>query len=280
MLMAQPAPRLARAALLGTLILAAAPVAVRAGAAALPSLESLSAPVRVRATLREPGDGAALADPCYPGAQQCFDPLVDPRTYLNVGSFFDSQQATSNTHYFLKLYRNDGGESVRLLGMGFESRSRIRGRSSPETNRFAAAGAVVLGPELVFPKPEALLSLPEVGIVGHNPDTMTCVEFTLGIDPKGRPLQPEIVLAPGDAAWLVLRFASYPDSVFLGVRVDPDANDQPCDFMTADGGEYWYRPDPVNGPVYDWGITAYVEPRQSSPEPPPPTWTLVKLKYR
>jgi hypothetical protein len=275
MLLAQPARRHALAALLGILTLAFAGPKARSGST-LPTLESQARPVAplahsTRVVPEVAADSCALGTPvrCY------HQPLGS--TFLNVGSFFDVNQATSSSHFFLKLYRNDTGGAVALRGMGFESESTVHGNLSPGTNKFSAAGAVFVGTKFVFPKPEALINLTEVGVTGTTAGE-TCVEFSLAIDPRGQPL-PDNVLQPGEQAWLVLRFASYPDSVFVGLRVDDDPEDQPCDYLTPDGGEYWYRPDPYYGPVYDWGMTAYVEPRPARTTAAV-SWSLVKTLYR
>jgi hypothetical protein len=274
MLMAQPSRRHALAVLLGILTLAAGRPEARSGSG-LAALESQSRRVaaRAHATLVPP---ALVQATCPLGtAVSCYDPPGS--TYLNVGSFFDAFQGTSSSHYFLKFYRNETAGAVALRGLGFESQSTVHGRPSPSTNKFSAAGAVFIGTQFVFPKPEALINLSQVGVVGS--DAETCVDFSFLIDTRGQPLPAETVLQPNEAAWLVLRFPSYPDSVFVGVRVDDDPNDQPCDYMTPDGGAYWYRPDPLYGPAYDWVMTAYVEPRPARTEPAL-TWSTVKSLYR
>ena len=277
MLMAQPSRRHALAVFLGILTLAAAQPEARSGSG-WAALESQSRPVAARAhsTLTPP---PTVQAPCAVGtAVRCYETLGS--TYLNVGSFFDAFEGTSSSHYFLKLYRNETAGAVALRGMGFQSQSTVHGRSSPSTNKFSAAGAVFIGTQFVFPKPEALINLLQVGITGSNIEE-TCVDFSYLIDSRGQTLPAETVLQPNEAAWLVLRFPSYPDSVFVGVRVDDDSTDEPCDYMTPDGGEYWYRPDPLYGPAYDWGMTAYVEPRPARTEPTLTwSWSTVKRLYR
>jgi hypothetical protein len=260
--------------ILGFVVVAFGPRDAGAGASGgLLTLERMSSPVRIQ------GSGLkseAILEPqaCYLGtATECFD--APGNQFLNVGSFFDTRQTTSTSHYFLKLYRNDSAGSVQLRGMGFESRSSHGQRS----NKFQAAGAIVMGERMIFPKPEALLELSEVEVQGADGE-MTCVEFSLGVDTQGTPIGTEIILDPGHAAWLVVRFPTLPDTVFVGVRSDNDATDQPCDYMTNDGGEHWFRPDPLHGPVFDWGITAFTDPRLQLPRGEEPTWTLVKTLYR
>ncbi|UCE02489.1 MAG: hypothetical protein JSW67_14800 [Candidatus Latescibacterota bacterium] len=258
--------------LFGIALVAFGTTDVRSGAVdGVRALESLATPVRIQRA-GVVADAVTAPQACDLGtANECFD--TPGNTFLNVGVFFDADSTTNASHYFLKLYRNETAASVQLRGMGFESTSSHSG-----FNGFQAAGAIVMGQRTVFPKPEALLELPEVDIPGADGE-MTCVEFSSGIDTGGVPIGQEIVLAPGDAAWLVLRFPTLPDSIFVGVRCDDDPNDQPCDYMTRDGGEHWFRPDPLHGPIFDWGITAFTEPRlqrQSTQR----TWTLVKSLYR
>src|SRR5262249_44438615 len=85
-----------------------------------------------------------------------------------------------------------------------------------------------------------------------------------------------IVLDATQAAWLVLRFADPLDTDITGVAADTDAQDHPCDFMSRDLGEIWYRPDPQTSPL-DWKFTAYYTPIQERPELP---WSFVKSLYR
>jgi hypothetical protein len=270
-------PRPARPLVLAAFLVGISPSVpspeVRAGNAPVaPGIPA--APVRLQVLASQCSAGPPSGCPLLGQASECFDPLVGD-TYVNVGSFFGAGEVSSSDHYFLKLYRNGTAGAVRLRGMGFQACSS----HGHATNTFMAAGAIFAGTEAVLPKPEALASLAEVGIQGEDRGT-TCVEFTFGIDSEGRGLGEEIVLQSGEAAWLALRFASYPDSIFVGVRVDGDANDRRCDYLTRDGGEYWYQPDPLHGPFFDWGITAYTEVRPGSTEPPPTTWTLVKRLYR
>ena len=204
-------------------------------------------------------------------ANECFQPLTGP--FLNVASFFDSQESSLSSHYFLKLFRNEGADSLRLRGMGFHAR--------PAGATFQAAGAMILGSDIVFPRADALLNLRTVGIVSEpDENLMTCVPFDDAIDSKGR-LAPAI-LAPGEVAWVVLRFPELAEGVFLGIRMDVDGADLDCDFMTDDAGEHWYRPDPRSGPFYDFGITVFTSGLIASPEPEPQssTWALVKSLYR
>jgi hypothetical protein len=158
--------------------------------------------------------------------------------------------------------------------MGFYAQS-----SSEATHRFQAAGVMVAGSTLVFPGPQALLDLLQVGIDAEPEGTMTCVAFTGAIDTKGRRVAP--VIGPGDWAWVVLRFPQLGAGSYVRVRVDADANDQPCDYLTPDGGMHWFRPDPRHGPAYDWGITVFTQSKAARPvAQSEPTWTLVKQLYR
>jgi hypothetical protein len=224
---------------------------------------------------------AAASGGLAPGIQQACDELGQasecfnsPGTsYLNVGEFFDDTGSSTSAHYILKLFRNETGDSLRLTGMGFYART-----SNPAANVFQAAGAIVMGSDVVFPRSDALVNLTTVGIVAAPLDTMTCVGFEDAIDSKGRLAQP--VLGPDECAWLVLRFPELAEGVRLQIRVDSDATDLDCDFLTPDAGEHWYRPDPRSTPHYDWEITAYTAATASRPVSAAPTWSLVKSLYR
>ncbi len=205
-------------------------------------------------------------------ASQCFNPSALTRT-VNVASFFDAQETSASSHYFLKLFRNDTADSLRLQGMGFYSTS-----SSPTSHVFQAAGAILTGTDLVFPRGDGLLNLRAVGIAGNPFGEMTCVEFDYAIDTKGRRV--DAMLAPGEAAWVALRFPTLAIGTFLGILADTDTDDLACDFMTQDGGEHWFRPDPLNRPFFDWGITVFTTGVVRALQPPPPTWSLVKALYR
>src|SRR5262245_5351042 len=161
-------------------------VAVRA-ASRLP--EALPAPRHPEVPASSRG-APEILEVCPLGLENnCFQVLDGP--FLNVASFFDSQQSSAQTHYFLKLFHNEGTDSLRLRGMGFYAR--------PEGASFQAAGAMIVGPDIVFPRSDALLNLRTVGIVSAAHDTsMTCVTFDDAIDSKGR-LVPAI-LGPGDYA--------------------------------------------------------------------------------
>jgi hypothetical protein len=247
---------------------------VHAGSGGLAALEAQSVPVLPR--IVSPGSDAAprVQQGCdtLGVANECFDPLGT--TYLSVASFFDSREPIESDHYFLKLFQNTTGDSVRLTGMGFYTQS-----DTEETNRFQAAGAIVTGQDLVFPESQALLDLLRVNIPGEPEGSMTCVNFTGAVDPKGRSVS--AVIGPGDWAWVALRFPELGAGRYVRIRVDADSNDQPCDYMTHDGGRHWFRPDPRNGPAYDWGITVFTQSKSSRPvAQTEPTWTLVKRLYR
>lgn len=201
---------------------------------------------------------------------KCFDALG--AVWLNVGAFFDATRPSSEDHYFLKLFTNDSGDTLKLTGMGFYART-----TDPELNVLRAAGAILMDSLLVFPR--TALPFLAANSIAIAPETeMTCVAFDAAIDITGKSVEP--VLLPGQRAWMALRFPDLPKGVELEIRVDDDDHDQDCDFMTPDAGEYWYRPDGHSRPSYDWGISVFYEANPSRPQPPPPTWTLVKSLYR
>jgi hypothetical protein len=201
---------------------------------------------------------------------RCFEFLS--RTALNPASFFDHNEVSEDTHFFMKLYRNDTGDTLVVTGMGFEARSERQ-----SSNKFEGAGVIFAGEDAIFPSTDALRNLPVARFDGQPPDTMTCVEFPSALDMRGNVIGDDMVLAPQEAAWLVLQFI--PSDFFVGILVDISGTDHPCDYMTIDGGETWYQPDPVHGPFYDWGITAFTNAGPRSPRPPAPTWSSVKRLY-
>jgi len=240
---------------------------------AAPDLSSIPT-LRMVAPARSLDPAATILQGCttFTQSNQCFNPST-LTTSVNVATFFDAQETSAATHYFMKLFRNDTADSLRLQGMGFYSTS-----SSAESHIFQAAGVVLSGPDLVFPRGDGLLNLRAVQIPGNPFGQMTCVEFDAAIDTKGRRV--EAVLAPGEAAWAVVRFPTLAVGTFLGILADTDANDMPCDYMTQDTGEHWFRPDPLNAPVFDWGITVFTTAVLREIESPQPTWSLVKALYR
>lgn len=239
---------------------------------ALAVLEAQAAP-RAPQVVFDGGDAPEVLQGCDLGtANDCFEPLGT--IYLSVSAFFDSREPIDSNQYFLKLFQNETGDSLRLRGMGFYTLA-----SSTAENRFQSAGAIIAGARLLFPESQALRDLLHVSIPGEALGTMTCVEFEEALDTKGNRMP--AVLGPGDWAWAVLRFPELGPGKYVRIRVDNDGNDRPCDYLTPDGGAHWFRPDPRNGPAYDWGITVFTESKASRPEVhTEPTWTLVKTLYR
>ncbi len=267
--------RLGVALVVGTLLLISGPPQLRAGA--VRDGDRVVPPATPKglvaaAHIVERAAGKAVQDCPLGQPDACHDGLGTAA--LNPGSFFDRTAGSDVSHYFMKLYINDTGGPVTIEGMGFESTS-----SDPRFNRFQAAGGIYAGPDALFPNPEALLALPVVEITGASAGNATCVEFPNAIDTRGNTIGTDLTLEPGDAAWLVLRFIATPAGVFVGIVVDDDSNDQPCDYMTIDGGDNWFRPDPLHGPAFDWGITAFVATGARTPDPAPPTWSTVKKLY-
>ena len=265
--------RLGFAVLVGALLLTSGTQEALSRARADGPTAPVAAPVTLAATPHVFETAPVVAQTCPLGAPiACFDALGT--TALNPASFFDSNQVSDVQHYFMKLFRNDTGNTVIIEGMGFESRA-----SNPAFNRFQAAGGIFAGVDALFPSPEALLALPVVEIRGQDPGNTTCVEFPTAIDTRGSTIGTDLTLEPGEAAWLVLRFIAARSGVFVGILMDDDGNDQPCDYLTIDGGLTWYQPDPVNGPFFDWGITAFTNAGLGPPSPSPPTWSTVKSLY-
>lgn len=177
---------------------------------------------------------------------------------LNVGAFFDRRARSTSSHLFLKYVAPPASGSYRILALEFVC-------NTSEAD-FAAAGALATSDALpTFPTQDDLNRLQRrffrTVLQAGQP---TCVDLGEGVD-----------LESGQGAWLVLQWADGADSVL--VRCDADANDRTCDFLSRDGGELWYRPDP-RASTYDWMIAAYYEALPSSPQSEP--WYTVKRLYR
>lgn len=195
---------------------------------------------------------------------QCFTP-PNPSTgrYLNVASFFDRRQRSDSNHYFLKFFDNAAGELLEITGISMHVSWTMNLRTFP------AVGVVRTSRDApVLPSPVELLNLQVVNVQAQVDRAELCVAI------------PQARLLPDESAWLVVRFPVTPqnaqDALIL-ILVDDDSEDLQCDYMTRDAGQYYYRPDPRNGPALDWAITAYTTPVVRKPSVP---WSQVKRLYR
>jgi hypothetical protein len=243
-------------------VLAAAPPLHAGRNAALEALAARAVPVAAVA----PGDLVADAGLPAPAAAcpagqtaPCFEATGTPQ-YLSVASFFDRERQAGSTDYIVKYFEPPSPGRYQVLGFTFTN--------NRAGSVFPHAGAIVTSAETpFFPTDTQLGLLPVTGLVGLGPDSITCVDVH----------SDNIVLETNQAAWLVVHLPS--DTVFVGLRAEADPTDHPCDFMTRDAGDYWYRPDPTQSP-YDWMITPYFAILPSRAEVDQPTWSLVKRYYR
>jgi hypothetical protein len=233
---------------------------------------SAARPVQLVATpvAAKPGvDVVDVVQDC-PGlgtAEQCFTPPPDPSTgrYLNVASFFDRRQRSMDGHFFLKFYDNAAGAVVDINGLGMHVDYNQAG-----IRTLAAVGVLKTSRSTpLLPAVNDLRELQAVDVVAEPGNVETCVEFDEAIR-----------IAADEAAWLVVRFPPAGESAFIGLLVDEDATDLDCDFMTPDAGEYYYRPDPRNGPAFDWAITAYTTAVVNKDLLSEIHWSQVKQLYR
>jgi hypothetical protein len=242
----------------GALAGTAAAVAAGRGAAELDAL-----PVQaVGPTAVAPGHAISAA---CPGSQvdRCYDTGGGHTSFVNVGTFFDRRSRTASDHFLVKLLIPSTPGRYQIRGFSF-----LANRAGTV---FPSAGVVLTSASTpIFPSAEQLTRLQVLSVVSEGPTVETCADLT------GK----TVILESGQAAWLVLNFPDAADSVFIGVQAETDtagaATDHECDFLTRDGGEYWYRPDPRQSP-YDWVIAAYYDALPSKQEEP---WTRVKLLYR
>jgi hypothetical protein len=224
--------------------------ALARGTATLPALHATPPALAVPAGL--------LVQACGVGTPaRCYD-TGGASAYLNVGLFFDSHARSTSDDLFLKYFTPPGPGRHRILSLEFVC-------NTSEAD-FAAAGALATDDaQPTFPSQDDLNRLQRrffrTVLQAGQP---TCVDLGDGV-----------VLEAGQGAWLVLQWADGADSVF--VASDADGNDRTCDFLSRDGGDLWYRPDPRSSP-YDWEITAYYEALPTRPQGEP--WSVVKRLYR
>ena len=195
-----------------------------------------------------------------------FDPIANPsntNAYINVGSFFDRSRRSSVDHFFVKYFEPPTPGRYRIEGFS------LRVFANMGSDVLTAAGVVkTRAASPVFPTTDELVSLQVLRVDGRGTLTDTCVD----LGPY------DVDLEPGDAAWLVVQF---PDAAhFIGVLADINQTgnmDRSGDYLTRNGGELWYRPDPTQTPTYDWAFTPYVSSLARSPGQ---TWTAYKQLYR
>jgi hypothetical protein len=232
---------------------------------AFPALEARSQPVQRVAPAAPPAAAPAADDPlprvqdCPTGqVDRCFEFPSGSRDFVNVATFFDKAQRTQGDDFMVKLFVPPNNGRNRLNGFVFECN-----RAGP---RFPAAGAVVTSAtEPIFPTNEQLQLLQQGAFEGAAAGTPTCVDLTGS----------SLILESGQAAWLIVHCSADTPNVYL--RADRDPTDHPCDFMTRDAGDYWYRPDPRQSP-YDWEFTPYFDVLPAKQQDF--VWSQVKSLYR
>jgi hypothetical protein len=206
-----------------------------------------------------PDDPQQPAADCMQGTPaRCYEDLVGARN-LNVASFFDRSQRGRAEHFMVKYSAPADAGRHRLEGFSF---------TANRAATFALLGALVTKRDTPFlPTNESLTGLQRQNVRASGGGEPTCIDFA-GQD---------LVLEADEAAWLVVGWSDAQDTIPVTVRVDPDpANDHPCDFMSRDAGDLWYRPDPAQAP-FDWKFTAFyaVMPSKQTVE-----WNRFKRLYR
>lgn len=231
--------------------------------AAIEALAARATPVALVAP-RVPAASPGFRSPfaiCPGGgsSEPCFEPASARLEFVNVASFFDRSRRAGASDYFAKYFAPATPGRYRILGFTF--------KNDRAGSVFPHAGVVVTNAETpFFPTSEDLRLLPILDVEGLGPDSVSCVDV--------RSLQ--IDIEANQAAWLVIHMPA--DTAFAGIRADVDSTDHPCDFMTRDSGDYWYRPDPRQS-FYDWEITPYFEALPARAENRVP-WSAVKKLFR
>lgn len=216
------------------------------------------------------GSGRSIAAICPGGGltDKCYDDSVTTTQYVNVATFFDrrcvegrSGCSVGAADYMVKYFEPPTPGRYQILGFTF--------RNNRAGTVFPNAGVVVTNAEApLFPTFDDLRLLPVVGVAGLGKAEVTCVDVT----------RYDVVLEADQAAWLVVHIPA--DTAFVGLQSETERTDHPCDFMTRDQGDYWYRPDPQQS-NYDWMMTPYfvaLPSRPQSVEDRP--WSAVKVLYR
>jgi hypothetical protein len=239
-------------------------VATPARSAARDAFETLAAsttPVAPVAPIAAVPVEAAAAQRVCAGVQvqECYESTGSPQAFVNVGTFFDMSQRTSSRHFFVKLFTPpDHTSSYQIDGMTF-----VANRGGVV---YPSAGVVVTSAvDPVLPNFEELTRLQRIAVTSAAGGSPTCVDL-------------QVPVGADQLAWLVLQFPDAADSVFIAVRAESDSTDHPCDFLTRDGGDYYYRPDPRQS-HHDFMISAHYEALNPKPQELQP-WSLVKRLYR
>jgi len=239
-------------------VLAASPTAP--AFAATGGVATLASSVPTATAVRGPSIPVTPVSGCATGGNivenKCFEEMQ--QRFLNVGSFFDIPrlQRPTSEDVMIKYSAPATPGQYRLEGISFVSNRSVV---------YTGVGALVTSRDTPY-LPTA------VQLTGIQHLQVRAVAGATCVDMSGD----AIVLDATQAAWLVLRFSDPLDTNFTGVAADTDSNDHPCDFMSRDLGEVWYRPDPLTSPL-DWKFTAYYAPVSSRPELP---WSFVKSMYR
>jgi len=254
--------------------------------ASTPTVRLLVPGSQAGALLAPEAPAGILATSCSTDTTQTRFEAANPSiaaNYLNAAAFFDARRRTSSKHYFIKYFDPDStgweaywasipadsvADSLQIVGMSF--------RSSRSGDVFPSAGVVkTSAASPFFPRAWELGDeLQEYGKKGEGKSAETCVDFS----------HDGVFLKRGQAAWAVLRFPDAADTALVGILVDKKAPDHSGDFLSPDGGDLWYRPDPSAGSAYDWAITVYYR-RPPSSRPPKGDdrnlhWAEFKKLYR
>lgn len=199
---------------------------------------------------------ASVQSECAAGVpDSCYE--QGPAQFVNVGSFFDRLQRPATTHFMVKYFEPRAAVRTQLVGFSFVSNRTVT---------YAAAGAVITSRDTpFFPTTAQLRALPHLRIAAAF-GRPTCVDLA----------GDGLVLESNQAAWLILQFSDPLDTNFTGVKADADATDHPCDFMTRDSGDLWYRPDPDQTKL-DWEFKPFSVVLPSKQQV---LWTQIKTLYR
>jgi hypothetical protein len=187
----------------------------------------------------------------------------DSSNYINVGAFFDRLRRSTTEHYLVKYFEPPTSGRYRVEGFS------LRVIATMGSDVLQAAGVVKTRADVpLFPTSDELQTLQVLRVDGRGMGVDTCVD----VAPY------DFVLEPGEAAWLVVQFPIA--SHFIGVLADvngPGNTDRGGDYLSRDGGNLWYRPDPTQEITYDWAFTPYVS---SVARAAGDTWTAYKQLYR